>query len=210
MAVPNILGNSAGIAIWQDAAAVVPWTIYQVYGDRRILEEQYDSIKCCVEHSRSRTEKDGLLHTGQQLGDWVALDMERGPMRALPEGMLNLELREKSGATDLYFIANAYYLYSISLMIKTAEVLGKQEDAVEYSRLYQEVLHSFPERIYHADGSSDIGNPNRLCTGSSVRAGGGKGPKAGAGGLEKIISGSIKPFNHRFCRNPVFMPCPFG
>lgn len=64
-------------------------------------------------------------------------------MRALPEGMLNLELREKSGATDLYFIANAYYLYSISLMIKTAEVLGKQEDAAEYSRLYQEVLHSF-------------------------------------------------------------------
>ena len=50
MAVPNILGNSAGIAIWQDAAAVVPWTIYQVYGDRRILEEQYDS--CLLYTSR--------------------------------------------------------------------------------------------------------------------------------------------------------------
>lgn len=143
MAVPNILGNSAGIAIWQDAAAVVPWTIYQVYGDRRILEEQYDSIKCCVEYSRSRTGQDGLLHTGQQLGDWVALDMERGPVRPLPEGILNLELREKCGATDLYFIANAYYLYSISLLIKAAEVLEKQKDAADYGRLYQEVLHSF-------------------------------------------------------------------
>ena len=31
-------------AIWSDAAAWVPWALWQAYGDRRVLEDQYDSM----------------------------------------------------------------------------------------------------------------------------------------------------------------------
>ena len=46
-------GTSPG---WSDAGIVCPWTIYRVYGDRRILEEHYPAmvrwIECMEKHSK--------------------------------------------------------------------------------------------------------------------------------------------------------------
>ena len=39
--VPNILGDQDGAAAWSDAATIIPWTLYQVYGDTQMLSEQY-------------------------------------------------------------------------------------------------------------------------------------------------------------------------
>lgn len=38
--VPNILGQQPGAAAWSDAAVIIPWTVYQVYGDKKLLAEQ--------------------------------------------------------------------------------------------------------------------------------------------------------------------------
>jgi alpha-L-rhamnosidase len=95
MTVPNIMGGTPAIAIWHDAAAIIPWIMWTVYGDKRFIEEQYESMRDCVEYSRKRAGEDGLIRSGVQLGDWVALDMEKGPMRPNPTEIFTPSPAEK-------------------------------------------------------------------------------------------------------------------
>lgn len=127
--IPHVLDdNSYSSAAWGDAAVICPWTLYLSYGDRRILEEQYDSMKAWVEYIRHQGENEYLWNTGFHFGDWLGLDA-----------------RENSyiGATDKDFIATAFYAYSAQLLVKTASVLGKTEDVRKYGVLYAKVLEAF-------------------------------------------------------------------
>ena len=53
------------------------------------------------------------------------------------------------GATDVYFVANAYYIYVTELVAKTAHVLGKYGEAAYYEVLREKTLRLFQERILH-------------------------------------------------------------
>ncbi|HEV3251328.1 MAG TPA: family 78 glycoside hydrolase catalytic domain, partial [Puia sp.] len=47
--VPNVLGEGGGSTGWADVATIIPWNMYLVYGDKRILEQQYGSMKAWVD-----------------------------------------------------------------------------------------------------------------------------------------------------------------
>ena len=144
LSVPDILKTHACVNIWHDAAAIVPWLVYEKYGDIRVLKEQYDSILRSVEYTR-KLAGNGLLQIENisQFGDWLALDAPKGPFRLPPEGELRPSMDEKAGGTDPYLIGNVYYLYSINILKKSASLLGKQEDALKYQKLYDDILCKF-------------------------------------------------------------------
>jgi len=127
--VPHVLDDgSFSSSAWGDAAVIVPWTIYQVYGDERILEEQYESMTAWVEYIRKQGNNEYLWNSGFHFGDWLGLDSK-------PDSYI--------GATDRDYIATAFYAYSTSLVLRTAEVLGKTEDAAKYAELYERILEAF-------------------------------------------------------------------
>lgn len=152
VAVPNIFGNSGGIAVWHDAATTIPWTMWKVYGDRRFLEDQFESMKDCVDYTRNKVGENGLLLTGQQLGDWVAMDREQGPMRVARDEVVDATHNSKTGATDVYLIANAYYAYSTYLVVKAAEALGRTREADEYGKLYNDIVEKFRQEYVTQTG----------------------------------------------------------
>lgn len=145
--VPDVLSDGPGgsgqngSAYWGDAATVVPWTLYETYGDRRVLEEQYESMRTWVNYIRRQCGGNGLWQTGFQYGDWLGLDSESC---ALTE--------PRKGATDDYFAANACYLMSLKILADTAEILGLAEDARLYANLYDSVLASFREEYVTKTG----------------------------------------------------------
>lgn len=151
--VPNILGPSGGIGGFHDAAAVIPWVMYETYGDEKILQEQFQSMADCIDytHSHLANEK-GLICTGQQLGDWVSLDVPKGPYRERKEPVWNLELVEKIGATEPYYVANVFYLRSVHCVAKAAKVLGLTEEAAKYTQLYQNLLAAIREEYITKTG----------------------------------------------------------
>jgi alpha-L-rhamnosidase len=51
--IPDVLNGGGGSTAWADAALVVPWNTYLVYGDKRILEVQYPSMKKWVEYMQA-------------------------------------------------------------------------------------------------------------------------------------------------------------
>jgi len=135
--VPDILGSYSSSA-WSDAAVIIPWTVYQVYSDKRILEENWKCMHEWVDYIRNQCGENGLWQTGFQYGDWLALDKE--------------ESADRTGATDKYMIANAYYLYVTEIVRKAAEILGLDEDAAKYEKLYNETLEAFREEYYTSTG----------------------------------------------------------
>ena len=135
--VPDIQGTKSSAA-WSDAAVIVPWVVYQAYGDVRILEESWKCMHQWIDYIRARTNENGLWMTNYQYGDWLALDREAG--------------ESSVGATDVYFVANACYLQVTDIVAKAAHALGKAEEETEYRALYDRTLASFREEYFTARG----------------------------------------------------------
>lgn len=57
--VPAVCFNNQVSAAWSDAAAVVPWNLYQMYGDKAMLREQYDGMRAWVDYVFSQDEAGG-------------------------------------------------------------------------------------------------------------------------------------------------------
>lgn len=124
--VPNLLGDSgAGCAVWGDCVTLIPWNMYQIYGDSRILQEQYPSMKAWVEFLRKKSDRD-LILSGFQYGDWLALDKEEC-------------LEGNFGGTNEALIASIFYGVSTKIVADSAEVIGKQKEAQEYRELFDRI-----------------------------------------------------------------------
>lgn len=125
--VPNILGRQHGAAAWCDAATIIPWRLYQVYGDKGMLMEQFPLMKSWVDYIRRNVSENGLWQTGFQYGDWLALDVEAGST-------------DRTGGTDKYLVANAYYAYSTRIVRDAAAELGYEDEEKEYGTLYEKIV----------------------------------------------------------------------
>ncbi|MGI5894851.1 MAG: family 78 glycoside hydrolase catalytic domain [Candidatus Merdivicinus sp.] len=131
--IPNILGeweSSVGSAAWGDAAIICPWQLYLTYGNRNILEKSYDSMKKWVEFSQNPNR--------YHFGDWLALDE---PADAPKKDRNNMENLKGNSSREL--ISDAMNLYSTQILIKTAKILGKIEEAEEWTTVYQKRLADF-------------------------------------------------------------------
>lgn len=115
-------------AAWGDAATICPWTLYLCYGDRRVLDEQYESMKAWVEYIRRQGESEFLWNTGFHFGDWLALDAKENSY---------------TGFTPKDLIATAFYAYSTQILAQAAAVLGKHEDAATYRELHARIVEAF-------------------------------------------------------------------
>ncbi len=135
--VPQVLPpHCAGSAAWGDAATIVPWTLYQCYGDKRVLERQYPSMRRWLDFIASQS--DGYLwDAGTHFGDWLGLDAKEG---------------DYVGATDKTLIATAFYAYSTRLTMQTAEALGYEKDKQELSQLLKRIIRAYRREFITPNG----------------------------------------------------------
>jgi alpha-L-rhamnosidase len=122
---------------WGDAAVICPWTVYEHYGDRRLLVEQYVSMKAWVEYIRTHAEGGLIWNTGFHFGDWVALDAKEGSY---------------FGATPNDLTATAFYAYSTELVARAARALGKSEDAAGYEKLHADIVEAYRREFITPSG----------------------------------------------------------
>jgi alpha-L-rhamnosidase len=128
--VPNILPNGP-IAAWGDAACIVPWVLYERFGDTGILGRQWDSMRRWVDYIASHS-GDDLLWSGQfQLGDW--LDPTAPPDNPA------------AAKADPDVIATAHFARSAEILSRSAEVLGDEASAQHYGELADRVRQAFAD-----------------------------------------------------------------
>ncbi len=115
-------GNSSGYPAWSSAYVVMNWYCYQYYGDKQLLSEHYNTMKSYVDYLH--TQSSGHIQPRDGSGDWKSL--------------ANIEVR---GGPLL--ISTAFYYYDAMILAESAKVLGKTEDAEEYSQLADEIAKAF-------------------------------------------------------------------
>lgn len=141
MVVPAANVQGGGSSAWADAATIIPWNVYLHYGDKAILEQQFESMKSWVDFIIRADEQSGgrrLWTVGFHFGDWLALDGSN------PESPM--------GGTDTDFIASAYYRYSALLTAKAARVLGRSDLADYYGRISEEVKAAIEDEFFSKNG----------------------------------------------------------
>ncbi len=143
-AVPHVIPTFGmpghGSCAWADAACVIPWTVYTFYGDKKLLEEQYENMKLWVEWIRKTDETNNsgrLWNVGFHFADWLALDTRNNSVM---------------GGTDPFFIATGYYYYSTSLLLKAAKVLGYEEDVARYTKQLDEIYQAIQKEYFTPNG----------------------------------------------------------
>ena len=133
-------GVEASACVWGDAACIIPWNMYLFFGDKSILEDQFESMRSWVDYV---ARVDGDNHGWRDVfhfGDWLALDH--------PEGGSEQVL----GATDEGFLANLYYAVSAGLVARAAGVLGYKEEEEKYGRLSKEQFAAVRKEYYSVTG----------------------------------------------------------
>ena len=128
--VPNVLPEEpTPTAVWGDAAVIVPWVLYQRYGDTGILAAQFASMCAWVDLISGLAGAGRLWDHGFQFGDWLD-----------PSAPAT---RPSEARTDPFLIATAYFAHSAELVGKAAGVLGRAADEARYLALAAEVRAAF-------------------------------------------------------------------
>ncbi len=140
-----------GRAGWSDAATIVPWAVYEAYGDVETVRTAFPSMCAHVDSLDARRATDGLLPEAMQFGDWLDPD---APSH-----------RPWEAKADSRYIANAFLVHSARLTAAAADLLDEAGVAARYERLAEEVATATWARL----GGSRAGDPDRLRRGHPAR-----------------------------------------
>lgn len=128
---PSKVADEEGGPAWADAGVICPWTMYQAYGDRQVLEQHYDSMARFVASYENRSRPGPLPpERFHAFGDW-------------------LSVRANTPRDVIYM---AYFAHSTRLMAQIADVLGKPDDVKRYRELLEQIRTSFQQTYVDADG----------------------------------------------------------
>jgi alpha-L-rhamnosidase len=118
------LGEGSGPIGWGTAQPFLLWKLYQYYGDRRLLEENYALTKRWIALLQSRAQ-DGILDNG--ISDHESLVPKP---RALT--------------------GTAFYYFNVRLFSNIARALGKDAEAVEAEALAETIKIAFNRKFLQA------------------------------------------------------------
>ncbi len=141
--VPFVVPNVSGVfvtptAAWGDAATIVPWTLYERYGDVGVLEAQYGSMTTWVDLVAGIAGENHLWEGGFQFADWLD-----------PTAPADFPTDAKA---DKEVVATAFLFRSADIVAQAAAVLGREDDADRYRRLADEVRAAFLREYVSASG----------------------------------------------------------
>ena len=121
---------------WGDAGVIVPWTTWMQYGDKAVIEKNWDAMQHWMEFIQSRNpdyiRKNGV---GPNFADWLAPDPN----------------------TDKNLLATAYWALIANMMSRMAHALGREADAEQYDELVANIRSAFQKAYIKEDGTVGTG-----------------------------------------------------
>ena len=122
---PDILNPGSGPA-WAEAGIICPWVLYEIYGDKTVLKNQYNSMTRFMDFLVKQSGKKLLPPKEYHCyGDWL----------------------NHSADTPHDVIYMAYFAYSANLMSKISKILGKKSDVKKYLKLFENIKLVFNKKF---------------------------------------------------------------
>jgi alpha-L-rhamnosidase len=128
---PRLLFEREGAPAWADAGVIVPWLMWQRYGDRRLVERHWDAMERYMAHlERHNPDLLWTARRGNDYGDWLSVGAD----------------------TPRDLLATAYWAYDASLMADMARLLGRDDRREHYERLGSGIVAAFNRAYVRDDG----------------------------------------------------------
>ena len=119
---------------WCDAGVICPWTLWQAYGDTRILARCWPEMVKFMDW-RKATSQAGLgINHGNDWGDWLSFGTK----------------------TPLDYVDTVYFAYSAKLMADMAQALQKGREAAGYQELFGNIKGAFNRKYVKPDGTLTV------------------------------------------------------
>ena len=126
-------GYAYGTA-WMDAGVIVPWTVWQAYGDTEVIRRHWSAMTRFLEFRLAQSPDLRGSNKFNPWGDWLSI----------------------GSSTPVEYIDAVYFAYSATLMAQMADAVGKPEDARRYSDLARRIRERFREDYVNPDGSLKV------------------------------------------------------
>ncbi|HPF52069.1 MAG TPA: glycoside hydrolase family 78 protein [Draconibacterium sp.] len=136
--IPDVLNGQGGATGWADVVAIIPWTVYKIYGDTRILEESYPAIQKWIGFMNERAGDDHLWTGDYHFGDWLAFATTSSDY--------------PGATTEKDLIATAYFYYTTILAAKMAAILDRPDDQSKYEMLASQIKKAFDNEFVTPNG----------------------------------------------------------
>jgi alpha-L-rhamnosidase len=119
---------------WSDCGVLVPYWVYQTYGDTRLASRFYSDMQSHLQHYQATA----INYVGQSgsYSDWLAVD----------------------GSTPGNLVSTAFYARCASEMAEMAQILGKTADAATYQQLFTNICAAFQTNFVASDGTVGSGS----------------------------------------------------
>ncbi|MEV8592608.1 family 78 glycoside hydrolase catalytic domain [Streptomyces sp. NPDC052012] len=123
----NRYNAAAPVSGWADCGVVVPWTLWQMTGDRTVVDRSWDAMTRYIDWIRRRS-ADGHTGQGALFADWLA-----------PQ------------STGTQLMSDVYYGYSVRLMAHMARATGRTAEAETYDKLFAGIRRTFMSTYLKTD-----------------------------------------------------------
>jgi alpha-L-rhamnosidase len=128
--VAPFVSAGSGTAGWGDAGVTLPYTLWQRYGDTRVIDEHFTAMTRWVDYLKSTSDSD-LIRRRDTYGDWLNVGDE----------------------TDKFLISTAYVSRSARLVSWMAAATGRTADAMKYGTIADQVAAAFASHYIASDGT---------------------------------------------------------
>ena len=115
---------------WGSAFVIIPWNLYEWYGDLAPLRDNYERMKRYVDYLGSRADNHIVAYG---LGDWYDIGPDRPGYAQLTS----------NGVT-----ATAIYYQDVKILERAARLLGKEADVRKYAALASDIKRAFNEKFF--------------------------------------------------------------
>ncbi|HEX3591552.1 MAG TPA: family 78 glycoside hydrolase catalytic domain [Pseudonocardiaceae bacterium] len=157
---------------WANAVILVPWQLYQSYGDTTAMSQNYDAMVEWLDYEAANKAANGGNIPG--LGDW-----------------------EAAQNTTAQPVIDSGYYRAVDTMARIAALLGKHEDAATYSTLATSLAAEYNAKYLNTDGAGDAWYANNTEASNAIALDAGLVPAQYHQAVVNSLVAAVGAFNNR-------------
>ena len=143
-------GNEKMRLGWADAGIIVPWTVWKQFGDKQIIDENWESMNLFLDHIyETKYNHESLIEENgnYQWADWLSYEpletcggLHRANGKIMPE------------AIDYWnYLSASYWVIDATLMVDMAKASGR--DTAKYEKIAADGKAYIKKNFLNADGT---------------------------------------------------------
>ena len=137
---PNFWSLYGSNVTWPSAFTIIPESIYTMYGDKRPIERHYEAMKRWL-----------IVHLGQFVKEDIIEVDNYGDWCVPPEKPELIHSEDPARKTSKAVLATAYYIHNLDLLTKYANMLGKNDEAKDFTQKATAMRKAFNDKFLNRE-----------------------------------------------------------